>query len=555
MLPLYTYDEWSLLRQWIVRVRDAHVPSTNYDALARNNLHLVFFERTPYLSARDADAALACLNKYGHFSHVASCGDCERLQRERLYREAALVLPVDVAGALPPARAAELLQRLEHQFAMVVLCVPGPRAWSGSSSSSSSASPETCALSAAEAPEAASAAWRRLYELLRTRYAVEETASRELVGRLDYRAFCGRRWSASGVFSPLAPQAASALSAPSAHVRDGRQLQYLWARARTDARLREALVRTLCLPLKRGPRAERERLLRLTETWCTGAFALPDEVVYNGLRVELKRAELLLPSAHTGDPARASRKADNVARALAQCAHPTATRLLEGAHAMRVLDFGCGEAGITAALARRFAHWRVAGCDVRALPPCGHGSASGAQVQADERKDAAGAFAFDLLDESCCVEDLRRLYADARFDLALAQMALHHVRPASVAEEVARELARVVAPGGLLFLREHDLDAPSEPERAALLDVLHGLYARAWRDPPEAPSFCDRHEAHYRPAAHWARVLAEAGFRALDAGSARPEDPYRVYEQLFERVRDEDQDSAAAAGAAAPCPI
>jgi ubiquinone/menaquinone biosynthesis C-methylase UbiE len=53
-------------------------------------------------------------------------------------------------------------------------------------------------------------------------------------------------------------------------------------------------------------------------------------------------------------------------------------------------------------------------------------------------------------------------------------MVLHHVPDADAS---VREIVRVLRPGGMLVLREHDCASPT---LAAVIDTLHGFYAAVW---------------------------------------------------------------------------
>jgi hypothetical protein len=55
-------------------------------------------------------------------------------------------------------------------------------------------------------------------------------------------------------------------------------------------------------------------------------------------------------------------------------------------------------------------------------------------------------------------------------------------------DTLVREIHRVLRPGGHLVIREHNCDSN---ETALTLDLVHGLYALVWRDPPEDPTFLD----------------------------------------------------------------
>ena len=70
--------------------------------------------------------------------------------------------------------------------------------------------------------------------------------------------------------------------------------------------------------------------------------------------------------------------------------------------------------------------------------------------------------------------DARLPYPDGHFCAVTALMVLHHVPDADAS---VREIVRVLRPGGMLVLREHDCASPT---LAAVIDTLHGFYAAVW---------------------------------------------------------------------------
>lgn len=105
----------------------------------------------------------------------------------------------------------------------------------------------------------------------------------------------------------------------------------------------------------------------------------------------------------------------------------------------RLLDFGCGTGGFLRALRRRGAPLELVGCDV----------ANGMIEEARRRWDAGP------LPELHAVEPGRLPFADAEFDLATVVCVLHHVA-SSEHPAIARELMRVVRPGGAVAIFEHN---------------------------------------------------------------------------------------------------
>ena len=159
-----------------------------------------------------------------------------------------------------------------------------------------------------------------------------------------------------------------------------------------------------------------------------------------------------------------------------------------------LLDVGCSEGSITASLASALsiAPSNAHGCDVRELP-------------------TSPLFTFRLITST------QLPYPPDSFHCVLALMSLHHIDTVTL---TLREIHRVLTPGGLLIVREHDL---SVPHLSTLLDAMHGLYARVWSDPPEQPHFCADYYAHYRPRREWQRLIEESGLRQCEDSDDRKE--------------------------------
>jgi 2-polyprenyl-3-methyl-5-hydroxy-6-metoxy-1,4-benzoquinol methylase len=137
---------------------------------------------------------------------------------------------------------------------------------------------------------------------------------------------------------------------------------------------------------------------------------------------------------------------------------------------LHLLDMGCSEGFITAAFGERLCIpvERRIGADVRDI-------------------SSTDDFVFKLLEEGAPLE-----FADNSFDIVLIMMVLHHVTDP---KQMLEDLFRVIKPGGILLLREHDC---SRPELAMALDIMHGLYVHVFPPEPEYSHFSSTYRAVYR---------------------------------------------------------
>jgi SAM-dependent methyltransferase len=165
---------------------------------------------------------------------------------------------------------------------------------------------------------------------------------------------------------------------------------------------------------------------------------------------------------------------------------PTATAIIN------YLDFGCGESSITSAVGKAVGAKHVVGMDVH-VP------------------SKAVDFEFKLLEH-----DVPHIPLETEsFELITAFMVLHHLRNP---EATLAEMNRVLKPGGLLIIREHDIDASSDSDGRTFLDMLHGFYEVVWAKTghQENPNHIDTYFAHYRNRTMWTKLITAAGFERIE---------------------------------------
>jgi SAM-dependent methyltransferase len=171
-----------------------------------------------------------------------------------------------------------------------------------------------------------------------------------------------------------------------------------------------------------------------------------------------------------------------------------------GSPITRMLDIGCGDGSITKIVKQKFglgAH-QMFGCDICPI------------ITSD--------FGFHAIDESCLLP-----YPDAHFDIVYALMSLHHIRKLDV---MLGEIRRVLIPGGLLIVREHDCISNGLSD---ILDIVHGFYAMVWNSPREHVSFQDEYYGKYQTARDFDILIAQSAGLSRMEGSNRDDEHYPSY--------------------------
>eukprot|EP01101_Sappina_pedata_P001839 TRINITY_DN1192_c0_g1_i1.p1 TRINITY_DN1192_c0_g1~~TRINITY_DN1192_c0_g1_i1.p1 ORF type:complete len:390 (-),score=94.22 TRINITY_DN1192_c0_g1_i1:12-1181(-) len=161
-----------------------------------------------------------------------------------------------------------------------------------------------------------------------------------------------------------------------------------------------------------------------------------------------------------------------------------------------VLDLGCSEGSITAALGDGLglSAENIHGCDVVDIP---QEKREGIQFHHIKQGDAIP-------------------LGDSSQTIVTALMSLHHVEKV---QEMIKEISRVLEDGGILLIREHDIDR--NEALSVMLDLVHGLYCMVWNSPPEMETFTE-YFACYRRKAEWVSMITSAGFEDITQKETTP---------------------------------
>lgn len=120
---------------------------------------------------------------------------------------------------------------------------------------------------------------------------------------------------------------------------------------------------------------------------------------------------------------------------------------------------------------------------------------------------------------------IKLLYDDNYFDLITCLMVLHHI-PEENLSSLLSEISRVMKPGGVLILREHNVTNDKQVE---LLNTMHDFYDYVWTDKPIKKE--DQWDTNYKDNIKWTNLLKSNKFKIRDAPNIYIGDknPYAIY--------------------------
>jgi len=107
---------------------------------------------------------------------------------------------------------------------------------------------------------------------------------------------------------------------------------------------------------------------------------------------------------------------------------------------------------------------------------------------------------------------------DASFDLVSCYIGLHHCAPERI-DAFVQSIARVLRPGGLFILRDHDV---RDERMRSLVALAHTVFNAGLGEPWDVNV---RERRHFAPIDHWCQLLARAGLRDSGARLAQRHDP------------------------------
>ncbi|HEV8691236.1 MAG TPA: methyltransferase domain-containing protein, partial [Ideonella sp.] len=118
--------------------------------------------------------------------------------------------------------------------------------------------------------------------------------------------------------------------------------------------------------------------------------------------------------------------------------------------------------------------------------------------------------------------------ADASLDLVTCYIGLHHAKPDTLPGFLA-SVFRVLRPGGLFILRDHDV---RDERMRAFVALAHTVFNAGLGEPWSANQAERR---HFAPVAHWCRLLADVGLVDRGERLAQAHDPSDNLLMAFEK--------------------
>jgi hypothetical protein len=125
---------------------------------------------------------------------------------------------------------------------------------------------------------------------------------------------------------------------------------------------------------------------------------------------------------------------------------------------------------------------------------------------------------------------LARSIPDASVDLMTCYIGLHHIEPERL-QPFLRSLARVLKPGGLFIVRDHDV---TDRPMFRFVSLAHTVFNAGLGEPWRANADEKR---YFRPVAEWVRLLGDVGLEDTGARVLQKNDPTLNTLMAFRRAR------------------
>jgi ubiquinone/menaquinone biosynthesis C-methylase UbiE len=190
---------------------------------------------------------------------------------------------------------------------------------------------------------------------------------------------------------------------------------------------------------------------------------------------------------------------------------------LKDAKITSYLDIGCGNGTITAALGSHFGLKpdKIYGADIPNW--AGH----------EHKQESAPGFTFKTIDIASDTYSIPMESGSCQ--LVSLLMVLHHVKD-DILPLMFREVSRILAPGGLVLVREHD--SPNEMVDS-LINIEHGIFEVVLEELTDGESFGKNYYGKYRTKREWRSMFANFGFTHL--ATTKHSGATRGYYSLFKR--------------------
>lgn len=188
----------------------------------------------------------------------------------------------------------------------------------------------------------------------------------------------------------------------------------------------------------------------------------------------------------------------------------------------KYVDIGCGNGVITEAIGRNVLKLEksdIIGTDISFWAGHNHASEVSEGITFIEMKDPSK---LDIESNS--------------IDLVTTFMALHHMSD-EIQTNIINEIRRILKPGGLLLIREHDC-----PNKliSSMINIEHALYEVVLEKLSDAKTFQDTFVGQYRPIRSWTTMFSDMGFSPAGQPVRNLKNYTRPFYQMYRNNAESD---------------